>query len=80
VTQDHVSWFVDTKVIRTERRSAALSAEDYAMRFQLMGTPGAQMRQGRMQMDWARYYTLARKNAKSIEAPQLTQTTYDGAC
>jgi glycosyl hydrolase family 16 len=80
VTRDHVSWFVDTKVIRTERRAAALSAENYAMRFRLMGQPGAQMRQGRMQMDWARYYTLERPNAKSIEAPQLTQGTYAGAC
>ena len=80
VTRDHVSWFVDTKVIRTERRTAALSVENYAMRFSLMGQAGAQMRQGRMQMDWARYYTLARPNAKSIAAPQLNQGTYADAC
>jgi hypothetical protein len=80
VTPDHVSWFVDTKVIRTERRAAALSVENYAMRFRLQGTPAAQMRQGRMQMDWARFYTLARKNAQPITAPAMTQTTYDGAC
>jgi hypothetical protein len=33
-----------------------------------------------MQMDWVRYYTLARANAKSIEAPQATLGSYDGAC
>jgi hypothetical protein len=33
-----------------------------------------------MQMDWMRYYTLERPNAKSIEAPALTQSTYAAAC
>ncbi len=80
VTPDHVSWFVDTKVIRTERRAAALSVENYAMRFRLQGVSGAKMRQGRMQMDWARYYTLARKNAQPITAPEMTQRAYAGAC
>ena len=80
VTRDHVSWFVDTKVIRTERRPTALGVENYAMRFRLQGVPGAQMRQGRMQMDWARYYTLGRTNAQSIVAPQLSQTTYADGC
>ena len=28
------------------------------------------MNQGRMQMDWVRYYTLARPDAQSIKAPQ----------
>jgi beta-glucanase (GH16 family) len=80
ITADHISWFVDTKVIRTERRPEAMRAADYAVRFRLQSVPGAQMRQGRMQMDWVRYYTLARPNAKSIEAPQLDQMTYADAC
>ncbi len=80
ITADHISWFVDTKVIRTERRPDAMRAADYAVRFRLQSTPGAQMRQGRMQMDWVRFYTLARKNAKSIEAPQLDRMTYAAAC
>jgi len=33
-----------------------------------------------MQMDWVRYYTMARKNARSISAPQMTRGTYAGAC
>jgi len=80
VTPDHVSWFVDTHVIRTERRSAALSGATFAARFRLAASPTAHMRQGRMQMDWVRYYTLARKNAQSIQAPQLTAGSYAGAC
>ena len=80
VTPDHVSWFVDTHVVMTERRPSALTGATYAVRFRLVGTPGAQMNPGRMQMDWVRYYTLERKNAKSIEAPQLTKSTYAAAC
>ncbi len=80
VTPDHVSWFVDTRVVMTERRPAALSGADYAVRFKLVGTPGARMNRGRMQMDWVRYYTLARPNARSIEAPPARLTTYADAC
>jgi hypothetical protein len=80
VTPDHVSWFVDTKVIRTERRPAALAGVPLMPRFRVQGVEGATMNRGRMQMDWMRYYTLARKNAKPITAPQLTQTTYAGGC
>jgi Glycosyl hydrolases family 16 len=80
VTPDHVSWFVDTKVIRTERRPAALAGVPYMVRFRLQGVSGAVMKKGRMQMDWMRFYSLERKNAQSIEAPQHTQTTYADAC
>jgi Glycosyl hydrolases family 16 len=80
VTSDHISWFVDTKVIRTERRPAALAGVTFRPRFRVQGVAGAQMNRGRLQMDWMRYYTLERKNAKSITAPQLSQTTYAGAC
>ena len=80
VTPDHISWFVDTKVIRTERRSAARTGATYNARFRLVGSPGHKMIPGRMQMDWVRYYTLDRPNAKPITAPQLTERTYAGAC
>ena len=49
-------------------------------RFRLQATPGASMRQGRMQMDWVRYYGLERENAKSINAPALRHTSYARAC
>ena len=80
VTPDHVSWFVDTRVVMTERRPAALSGATYRPRFRLLSTPGATMRKGRMQMDWVRYYTLQRKNARSITAPAASQRTYADAC
>jgi hypothetical protein len=80
VTPDHVSWFVDTHVLMTERRPEARTGASYAVRFRLVGTPGAQMNPGRMQMDWVRYYSLARANAQSIEAPPATEGAYAGAC
>ena len=80
VTPDHISWFVDTKVIRTERRPAALEGVALMPRFRVQGVSGAKMNRGRMQMDWMRYYTLDRKNAQSIEAPALTPSTYAAAC
>ncbi len=80
VTPDHISWFVDTKVIRTERRSTARTGATYDAFFRLVSKPGANMIQGRMQMDWVRYYTLARPNAQPITAPQLTESTYADAC
>ena len=80
VTPDHVSWFIDTKVVMTERRTAALSGATYDMQFQLVAPKGVRMNTGRMQMDWARYYTLQRKNAQPIDAPPATRTTYDDAC
>jgi hypothetical protein len=33
-----------------------------------------------MQMDWVRYYTLARPNARSVEAPAAERRIYDGDC
>ena len=38
------------------------------------------MNPGRMQMDWVRYYSLARPAAQSIEAPAATEGTYAAAC
>ena len=80
VTRSHISWFVDTKVIRTERRPEARTGAAYNVRFRLQASRGKVMRQGRMQMDWVRYYTLERKNAKSINAPQLHHATNTHAC
>ncbi len=80
VTSDHISWFVDTKVIMTERRAPARTGALYSVRFRLVAPAGAKMNRGRMQMDWVRYYTLDRPNAQSIEAPQATLGTYAAAC
>jgi hypothetical protein len=80
VTKGHISWFVDTKVVRTERRNAALTGAKYQMRFRLDAVKGKRMNPARMQMDWVRYYTLERPNAKSIKAPRLERASFDPGC
>jgi hypothetical protein len=80
VTRTHVSWFVDTKVIRTERRDPALTGTNYQMRFRLEAVKGKRMNPARMQMDWVRYYTLERHNAKSIKAPRLDRGSSRAGC
>lgn len=80
LTTDHVSWFVDTKVIRTERRPAALSGVTYRPELVMQAVPGATMRPSWFQADWVRYYTLKRPDALSIEAPEMHLTTSTPAC
>ena len=43
-------------------------------------TPGTGPVGSTVQMDWVRYYTLDRPNAKSIQAPEMTSGTYADAC
>jgi Glycosyl hydrolases family 16 len=80
VTPARVSWFVDAHVIRTERRPEALSGVPLTVRFTMLAEPGAQMNRSRMQMDWLRYFTLDRPNARSVDAPQPDAGTYAAAC
>jgi hypothetical protein len=80
VTPDHISWFVDTQVVRTERRPEALAAVELRPQFQIIGQAGQQMRTSRMQMDWVRYYDLERPNAKSIDARQMKQGVFTPGC
>ena len=80
VTRKRISWFVDTKVVRTERRDAALTGTKFQMRFRLAAVKGKRMNPARMQMDWVRYYTLERPNAKSIRAPRLDRGSFDPGC
>jgi hypothetical protein len=80
VTPTHISWFVDTRVIRTERRSAALSGTTFHPEFEIVGQPGQRMNTSRMQMDWVRYYDLHRPNAHPIRAPRMTLGTFTPTC
>lgn len=80
ITKRHISWFVDTRVIRTETRPAALSGVRYRPQFVMHAVRHRSMRPSWMQMDWVRYYTLARHNARSIAAPAMHKTTYDHGC
>jgi len=80
ITKRHISWFVDTKVIRTETRPAALSGVRYRPQLVMQATPHHRMRPSWLQADWVRYYTLKRHNAHSIKAPRMTKTSYGGGC
>jgi hypothetical protein len=80
ITKRHISWFVDTKVMRTETRPAALSGVRYRPQLVMQAKRHATMRPSWMQADWVRYYTLERPNARSIRAPKMERHTYRGGC
>jgi hypothetical protein len=80
ITKRHISWFVDTRVIRTETRPAALSGVKYRPQFVMRAAPHRQMRPSWLQADWVRYYTLSRHNAKSIAAPRMHRSTFRHGC
>ncbi|WP_310965045.1 family 16 glycosylhydrolase [Nocardioides terrisoli] len=80
VTRHHISWFVDAHVVRTERRSAALSGVPLTVRFTMRATPHARMNRSRMQMDWLRYWTDRYPSTKSIRAPRTHRSTFNQAC
>lgn len=80
VTPTHISWFVDAHVISTERRADALSGVPFTVRLSLDAVPGARMNRTRVQLDWLRYWTLAKPNDKSIAAPAPVAGTYRKAC
>jgi hypothetical protein len=80
ITKRHISWFVDTQVVRTEKRPAALAGVKYRPQFMMKATPHRTMRPSWLQADWVRYYTLQRHNARSISAPPMHRMTYPGGC
>ena len=80
ITKDHISWFVDTKVIHTERRPDALRGIEYRPRFRLQGVKGEKHRTTWLQMDWVRHYDLSRPGAKSIKAPRMRKGVYKDPC
>ena len=80
VTSNHISWFVDAHVVSTERRPEAISGVPLTVRFSLKAVPGQAMNAARMQMDWLRYWTLAKPNDRSIDAPAPTLGTFPAAC
>jgi hypothetical protein len=80
VTSTHISWFVDAHVVSTERRPEAFSGVPLTVRFSLNAVPGKAMNPARMQMDWLRYWTLAKPNDRSITAPAPLLGTFPKAC
>lgn len=79
VTKKHVSWFIDAHVVWTEKRPAALSGRKYTMQAALVAEPGEKMNKTRVQLDWARYWTM-KKKGKSVKAPATTPKRYPYAC
>lgn len=80
VTPTHISWFVDARVVSTERRSEALSGVPLTVRFTLKAARHKAMNPAKLQVDWLRYWTLKKPNDKSIAAPAPTKGTYRKAC
>lgn len=80
VPPDHVSWFVDARVVATQPTSAALFAVPLHLVVSLVSTPGAAMQPTRVQLDWARYWTLRKPSRLPVDAPAPTAGTYAGAC
>lgn len=80
VTSTHISWFVDGQVVTTDRRPDALSGVPLSVGFRLEATGGSGMNPGRMQMDWIRYYTMARGVTTGLPAPQPYRSRYADAC
>jgi hypothetical protein len=80
VTPNRISWFVDARVIRSEKRPEALSGVPFTVRFKMDAPARTRMNRARMQMDWLRYWTLAKPNDKSVAAPRTTLGTYKKAC
>lgn len=78
VGRDHISWFLDGKVIRRENRPAALIGKPLHLRISLLSTSGKEMAPGTTQLDWARYWspkrqTHAKKKVRALRnAPGLS--------
>ena len=69
ITPDHISWFVDTKVMRTETRPAALAGVKYRPELVMEAVPDAVMRASWLQADWVRGYTLKRHEREVDRRP-----------
>ena len=67
-------------MINTERRAEALDPVPRQLKFELRAKGGRTMDPARMQMDWMRYWSMRAPNEKSIKAPQLELSTFNGAC
>jgi hypothetical protein len=80
ITPKRISWFSDTRVLRTEKRTEALAGVRLRPQFLLAGVPGSSMRETWLQMDWVRFYSLERKNVKPTKAAPMSAKTYDAGC
>jgi hypothetical protein len=80
VTRKHIAWFIDAKVVAIEKRPAALSGVDLKMQARLVPIAGAKMKKTRLQLDWARYWTMKKKGKALGKAGRTVRTINRTAC
>lgn len=80
VKPHRIAWFVDAHAVAVEKSPAAMSHPPLTVRFTLRPTGSGAQDRSRMQMDWLRYWTLKRPDAKPVRGRAPTPTTYAGAC
>jgi hypothetical protein len=72
VAKDHVSWFLDGRVIRRLPITNAMGGQRLHLRLSLLSAPGApRMAPFASQADWFRYYPLGRTTTKKRLVRQL---------
>lgn len=69
VTRNHISWFLDGRIVKRENRPAALLGQQLHLRISLLG--GAGMAPTATQLDWARYWSLKRTTKAKKKVRQL---------
>jgi len=87
VAKDHISWFVDDRVVMTETRKKALRHPKLTLRIRLVGTSDGKFpvpadETPLLQFDWNRAWNLKRPNALPINrVPKCSRkTTNPDAC
>lgn len=81
VTPKHIRWFVDAKLVAEEKRPAAFSGVPLTMRVAMEPEKEGQvMNKTRVNLDWARYWTLDKKGKHPGTAGGTDQGTYRAAC
>jgi len=79
VARDHISWFVDGKIIGTVRARAAVPRVPLTIRLSLVGEQQAEMNHTYAIMDWIRGYPL-KHGQRPTNGARLTPGTHDLGC
>lgn len=74
VKKNRISWYLDAKVIAKETRPAAMLDVPLRMKFSLVPKDGAKMRDTRLNIDWARYWSLKKKGKNQDKVAKAPRT------
>jgi hypothetical protein len=74
ITPTRISWFLDAKVTATLRTRAAVPGVPLVPQLAMQAPSGAEMNHTRLTADWVRYYSLARPDARSVDAQAPKQS------